>query len=283
MIEAYEDVNGIQTRYLEAGKGEPLLLVHGGHFGMPVNANDWDLNIEGFAENFHVFALDKIGCGFTDNPKTDGDYVIGTMVQHAFEFLKVKKIQGLHVVGHSRGGYLVTRLALEHPELVKTLVIVDSGTLMTAPNPIYDEWDKRAAHMEDARERVRYRTAANSFGSEHITEEFVTKRVKAEALPKSRIAAAKMEAGLKTMFKEDLIAEQKKTHDWIKAGVIKVPTLIVWGANDPSARLDPVGFAAMQLIFSSVPQSQMHILKPCRPLLLQGAIPDLCSDRYKFY
>ena len=59
----YVDVNGIRTRYLEAGTGEPLLLVHGGGFGRCYNAsaNDWDLNIDGFAKSFHVFAIDKIG------------------------------------------------------------------------------------------------------------------------------------------------------------------------------------------------------------------------------
>ncbi len=259
MEEGYVEVDGIRTRYLEAGRGEALLLVHGGHFGMSVNANDWDLNIKGFAENFHVVAFDKVGCGLTDNPKRDEDYVIGTMVQHAYEFLKAMKIKELHAVGHSRGGYVVTRLALEHPELVKRLVIVDSGTLMTPPNPIYNEWDRQSALIEDIRERQRYRAAANSFGNGHITEEFVTMRVKVETSSKTRVAVKKMEAGLKIRFEEDLIAEQKKTHGWIQEGGIKAPTLIIWGADDPSAKLDPVGFAAMRLLFSSIPRCQMHI------------------------
>ena len=136
----YVDVKGIWTRYLEAGAGEPLLLLHGGHFGTSFNSNDWDLNIDNLAKIFHVFAIDKIGCGFTDNPKNDEEYVIGTMVQHAYDFLKTMKIDSAHLVGHSRGGYGVCRLALEYPEVAKTLVIVDSSTLMTAPNTIYGEW-----------------------------------------------------------------------------------------------------------------------------------------------
>ena len=90
----YVDVKGIRTRYLEAGTGEPLLLVHGGDFGRHFSANDWDLNVDSFAQSFHVFAIDKIGQGFTDNPKRDEEYVIGTTVQHAYDFLNTMKISG---------------------------------------------------------------------------------------------------------------------------------------------------------------------------------------------
>ena len=38
----YIDVKGIRTRYLEAGFGEPLLLIHGAHPGSIASANDWD-------------------------------------------------------------------------------------------------------------------------------------------------------------------------------------------------------------------------------------------------
>ncbi len=257
----YVDVKGIRTRYLEAGKGEPLLLVHGGDFGRyPGSANDWDLNIDSLAESFHVLAIDKVGCGFTDNPKSDGEYIIGTTVKHAYDFLSTMKIDSAHVAGHSRGGYTVCRLALEHPEVVRTLVIVDSSTLMIAPNPIYDEWDRLAALIKDIRDRYRYLVAANSFGNEHITDAFLDVTVEIVMLPKSQEAAAKMEAGLKARFKEDLVAEQKETHELIRAGKLKAPTLIMWGFDDPSATFDPVGLATIRLIFPHVPRSQMHIL-----------------------
>jgi len=235
-------------------------LVHGGHFGTYESANDWSLNIESLARSFHVLAIDKIGCGFTDNPKSDEEYVIGSAVQHAYDFLNVMNIDRAHLVGHSRGGYAVCRLALEHPEVVKTMVIVDSGTLMIPPNPIYDEWARQAALIEDIRERHRYEVAVNSFASEHITDDFIDVMVEVATLPKSQEAAAKMEAGLKLQFKEDLVAKQKETHEWIRAGGIKAPTLIVWGLNDVAAEFNPVGLAALDLILPSIPHSQMHIL-----------------------
>ena len=277
MEEKYVDVRGIRTRYLEAGTGEPLMLVHGGHFGDISGANTWEPVIDRFAaESFHVFAIDKIGQGYTDNPKRDEEYVIGTTVQHAYDFLNTMKISGAHVAGISRGGYTVCRLALEHPEVVKTLIIIDSATLMIPPNPFYDEVNKEAALIEDLRERLRFQTANNSFRSEHITEDYVERQVKMEALPKRKEAEAKMRrfpspgktnGGLFLQFKEDLIAKQKETHEWIRAGRIKAPTLIVWGFNDPSAKFDPIGLDTIRLILPSTTNSQVHILNeaghPC--------------------
>jgi pimeloyl-ACP methyl ester carboxylesterase len=228
--------------------------------GQGICANDWDLNIDGFAESFHVFAIDKIGCGFTDNPKSDGEYVIGTTVQHAYDFLNTMNIDSVHVVGHSRGGYAVCRLALEHPDVVNTLVIVSSTTLMIPICPIYAEWDRLAALITDIRDRHRYLVAANSFGSEHITDDFVDVMVEQSMLPKSQEAAAKMEAGLNSQFLADLAVKQKETQELIRAGKLKAPTLIVWGFDDPSATFDPVGLATLRLIFPHVPRSQMHIL-----------------------
>ena len=79
----YIDVDGIRTRYLEMGSGGPVLvLVHGGIFGSYWNANDWEHNLPVLAREFRVLALDKLGCGYTDNPRTDDDYRTGAMVDH---------------------------------------------------------------------------------------------------------------------------------------------------------------------------------------------------------
>ncbi|MFC1964943.1 alpha/beta fold hydrolase [Chloroflexota bacterium] len=259
MESKYIDVRGIKTRYLEAGKGEPLLLVHGGDFGGFDSANDWDLNIDGLAKSFHVFAIDRIGCGFTDNPKTDKEYVIGTGVQHAYDFLRTMKMDSAHVVGHSRGGYVVCRLAMEHPEVVKTLIIVDSQTLLLPDSlveTIYADWGRLASIITDKREKYRYLAAANSYRNEGITDDFVNIMVEVMALPKSREAATRLNW---QHFEEDLTARQKENREWISAGRIKAPTLIIWGFNDPTAKFDPVALDALCTIFAATPQSQMHI------------------------
>src|SRR5438105_4997121 len=122
MIEAkFVDVAGVRTRYLEAGSGEPLLLLHGGQAGGYTTADDWRPVIEPLARNFRVLSIDKAGCGFSDNPRSDDDYLLSGTVRHLHAFLQKLNLSAAHLVGHSRGGYAVTRLALENPEMVATL------------------------------------------------------------------------------------------------------------------------------------------------------------------
>ena len=129
--EKFVDVDGTRTRYFNEGTGEALVLIHGGNFGNDDNvdcAENWD----GFAKSFHVYAVDKIGQGYTDNPKND-DYSIQAVVKHVYGFIQVMGLKKVHLVGHSRGGYLVTRLTREYQDMITTLTIIDSS--MTAPGP----------------------------------------------------------------------------------------------------------------------------------------------------
>src|SRR5262245_28819634 len=89
----------------EKGSGLLVVLFHGGHFGSRDAADcaeDWSLNFDGLAERFHVFAVDKIGQGFTDNPKRDKDYTIAAVLQHAYGLLRTLGLRNVHPVGHSR-------------------------------------------------------------------------------------------------------------------------------------------------------------------------------------
>jgi pimeloyl-ACP methyl ester carboxylesterase len=258
--EKFVDVDGVRTRYLEAGSGEPMLLIHGGNFGRYCLAEDWEPVIDLLGEHFRVLAIDKIGCGFTDNPPADEGYVIGSVVDHAHRFLTALGVPAAHLVGHSRGGYATTRLALEHPEMALSLTIVDSSTLMTPPNPQYDAWDREAAKLPDPRDQVRYLVTVNSFSGDHVDEAFVDVMARASTLPKSVEAAAKMRDGLVGQFNEDLVRRQAETQDWIRSGRLRCPTLVVWAYNDPSATMERCGIPCMDLVLTNVPDSEMHIL-----------------------
>ena len=256
----YVDVKGISTRYFEAGEGEPLVLVHGGALGSHSSADDCEMNVDVLSRSFHTFAYDKIGMGFSDNPLSDEEYVIGANVQHMYDFMQAVGIDSAHIAGHSRGGYAVARLALEHPEVVKTLIIIDSSTLMTPPNPIYYEWARLAAQIPDPKESMRHRITSNSFSGDHITDDYLDVCLEIKGMPKTTEINAKMNAGLLYQFKTDLVAKQKETQEWIVAGGIKAPTLVIWAYNDPSATMERCGIPCMQLIMSSVADSEMCII-----------------------
>ncbi len=256
----FTDVDGIRTRYFERGSGEPLVLVHGDNPGSRGGAEDWEPNMAGLAAaGFRVFALDKIGCGYTDNPPRDEDYVIGSSVDHVVGFIRALGLGPVHLAGHSRGGYTVTRLTLEHPEAVRTLVIIDSSSLMTPPNPDNRAREQEALALPDPREQHRYALRVNSFAGDHITDGFLDQILAVQALPKTAEARAAW-ARLYPSFAADIVARQAETHAWIRAGKITCPTLVVWSYHDPSATMERCGIPCMNLILPSVPQSEMHIL-----------------------
>ncbi len=98
----FVDVNGIRTRYYEAGKGQPMVLIHAEEgFSGHASANYFAKNIPGLARHYHVFALDRLGSGLTDNPKTDKDYNIHAEMDHIVQFIQTLKLGKVHLVGHS--------------------------------------------------------------------------------------------------------------------------------------------------------------------------------------
>ncbi|MCZ6452418.1 MAG: alpha/beta hydrolase, partial [Deltaproteobacteria bacterium] len=185
--EKFTDVDGIKTRYFDEGAGEEMVLFHGGNFGQQDNvdcAENWDLNWDSFAESFHVYAIDKIGQGFTDNPKGD-DYTIQAVVRHAFGFINAMGLKKVHLVGHSRGGYLVTRLTLEHPELVSTVVIVDSSTTAPGVNKYRANLLGNAPRPLLTKESIKWVTEQFSSTYGHITESWLQVRERVAKLPKN--------------------------------------------------------------------------------------------------
>jgi 2-hydroxy-6-oxonona-2,4-dienedioate hydrolase len=260
--EKFIDVNGIRTRYFEKGAGPIVVLFHGGHFGSHDAADcaeDWNLNFDGLAQWFHVYAVDKIGQGYTDNPKRDEDYTVATVVQHAYDFLKALGLRRVHPVGHSRGAYLVARLTLEHPELFDSCILVDTNTL--APGISKNETVMaNPPKPRLSRESQRWVLQKYSYGFEHISEEWLDVMMNVAALPKYREAVKKMEeVGLRTTcFLPHLARQKDETLGLIRDRGFGRPTLLAWSYNDPTATIDQ-GHALFDLIARSTPDARMYI------------------------
>jgi 3-oxoadipate enol-lactonase len=108
----------------EAGSGTPLLLLHG-FTGAKEDFADF---LDGFADRgWHVVAPDHRGHGGSDQPESEDDYSLAAM---AADMLAVADELGwdrFHLLGHSMGGMVAQVMALEHPERLSSLVLMDSG------------------------------------------------------------------------------------------------------------------------------------------------------------
>jgi 2-hydroxy-6-oxonona-2,4-dienedioate hydrolase len=251
------DVNGVTTRYYEAGEGEPLILVHGEGWSGHSSANTWSKTIPGLAKRFHVFAPDKLGSGMTGNPPDDKDYNIQGEIEHMLAFIKVMKLDKVHLVGQSRGGGLVFFLAVAHPEMVKTLVIVD--TLTAAPKgPNDHEETLGKCRHQPSWEAWKCRLQALSYRPEVAFDDelFDAGRYMA-SLPKSHETRAKRKAGAGEPLRSQFKAWKKTVHARIESeAVLQMPVLIYWGRNDPSALLAR-GLALFDVIARKNPRVRM--------------------------
>ncbi|MCH7479591.1 MAG: alpha/beta hydrolase, partial [SAR324 cluster bacterium] len=77
------------------------------------------------ANHFHVYAVDKLGMGLTDNPKEDSGYSMQATTQHIYRFMQTLGLENVHLVGHSYGAAICLRAALTHRARLHSLTLVE--------------------------------------------------------------------------------------------------------------------------------------------------------------
>ena len=124
MIEEREvTLHGHRVRYLAAGDGPVVVLVH----GITSSADNWRPVIGGLAESHTVIAPDLLGHGASAKPR--GDYSLGAYASGVRDLLAVLGHDHVTVVGHSLGGGVAMQFAYQFPERTGRLVLVSSGGL----------------------------------------------------------------------------------------------------------------------------------------------------------
>lgn len=124
----------MQVHLLEAGEGEPLILIHGGD-GEGVT---WAPLMAQLKDDYRVIALDRPGCGLSD----PFDYRKVDLRQHSSDYvtsvLDALGLESATLVCCSMGGYFGLATALDHPERVRRLVLVGVpvGMFNSAPLPL---------------------------------------------------------------------------------------------------------------------------------------------------
>ena len=258
----FVDVDGIKTRYVEKGSGPCVVLFHGGNFGSADGADcaaDWNLNFDGLAECCRVVAIDKLGQGWTDNPKSDDDYTIAAVVTHALRCLEVLNLEDCHIIGHSRGAYLVCRMTLDDPSRIASNIMVDTGTLGPGQSRTHILFvDKPRPTL--TRESQRWVMERYAYNPKSVTEDWLDELVRVAELPKYREAVEKMEAGglRRRLFAPHLGRQKAETFDLLMSRGTGRPNLLIWGANDPTATLDQ-GFALFEIIAEKEKRTDMHV------------------------
>ncbi|MDX6281986.1 MAG: haloacetate dehalogenase [Kribbellaceae bacterium] len=130
--------SGTTIRGRTGGGGPPVLLLH----GIPETHLMWHRVAPGLAERFTVVATDLRGFGDSGKPPTDHDhapYGMRSLAQDQLEVMNALGHESFAVAGHDRGARCGYRLALDHPEAVTKLAVLD----VVPTCDVFDRADKR--------------------------------------------------------------------------------------------------------------------------------------------
>ena len=243
-------ISGVRIRYVEAGQGPPLMLVH----GLTSSKVVWRKNIAPLAERHHVYAMDLPGHGDSDksNVNYDSAFVVGLMR----EFILGLGHQQVALAGISLGGGVSLLTALEHPEMVSKLALIGSGTLgreiamvvRLAALPVLGEF-----LVGGPFDNTRIMARKCFYDKRLATDELVEELRRTNTLPGAR------EAALTIIRKYISVWGVKRRYvvtSWLKN--LHMPTMLFWGADDG---IIPVKHArrAAQMI----PNANLHVFAKC--------------------
>ena len=116
-------LHGHRVRYLSAGSGPPVVLIH----GITSTADTWAPAMRGLSRGHTVIAPDLLGHGASAKPR--GDYSLGAYASGIRDLLATLGHDRVTVVGHSLGGGVAMQFAYQFPERTERLVLVSSGGL----------------------------------------------------------------------------------------------------------------------------------------------------------
>ena len=240
------DAGGIKTSYLEAGSGEPVLMLHGSGPGVSGTAN-WQYTIGPLSQRFHVLAPDIVGFGDTERPE-DVVYSLRTWTDHVWAFLDAHGIKKTAIVGNSLGGRIALQMATDSPQRISRMVLMGSpGVGMTPTEGLAALRAYEPSH-EAMRHMLRTYFAVNPA---LITDELVKIRYEAS------IANGAWDA-YRAMFFDPKHkgSELAITADEVSA--IATPTLLVPGRED---KVVPLAVSVNML--DLMPNADLHVFSRC--------------------
>ncbi|HEY97383.1 MAG TPA: alpha/beta fold hydrolase [Dehalococcoidia bacterium] len=117
------NVSGYRAHYLKAGKGPPVVLLHGG----ASDSRDWLRTMTALSLRYTLYAPDLLGFG--QNERNSEGYYLSEFCTFVLGFMDSLGLERPALVGHSFGGRVCLDMALKHPENVGKLVLADAAGL----------------------------------------------------------------------------------------------------------------------------------------------------------
>ncbi|MDB5840117.1 MAG: hypothetical protein JWQ23_2069 [Herminiimonas sp.] len=243
------NAGGINTRYLHSGPkdGPTLILLHGtgGH------AEAYARNLKAHGEHFSTYAIDLVGHGWSDKPESDLE--IKDYVAHVVAFMDAIGAKTAHISGESMGGWIASRLAIDHPERVDRIVLNTAGGSQS--DPVVMERIKtismRAAtdpNWDFVKARLEWLMADKA----RVFDDLVATRQAIYSQP------GYVDTMRHIVALQDPACRERNVMTAADYARIKAPTLVLWTSHDPTATVKQGRWIASQ-----IPGALFTVMEDC--------------------
>ena len=250
----FTTVNGIRTRYHTEGSGYPLVLIH----GVGISSESWLRNVDELGKDFWVIAPDCLGQGFTE----PGDYKSGPpqppTIKHLIGLLDQLGVDKFAIAGSSFGAMISILTCFQLPKRVEKLILVSSGS-STLPEvelekSLRESYANGAKAYNNPTFEVCLKRLQNVFyNPDDVPREVILMQLTSYRLPGVLEA---YETRMKGLMDFDAVRPYRTAE---RLHEIKVPTLLMWGLNDPR-----VIFARAQEAAAKIERATLVAFDKCK-------------------
>jgi len=223
----YFDINGYKLHYIDEGQGQTILFIH----GTPSWSFDFRNVIKELKSTYRCIAIDHIGFGLSDKPK-EYDYSTLNHSKTLEKFINGLQLHDITLVVHDFGGPIALNVAIQHPDLIKNLVILNSWLWSSKNDP---DFIKLSKILKNPLLPFLYRylnfsprfILPKSFGDKKLSNKTLKQYTSPFANKSQRNGAL--------AFALSLLNDQNWFEElWNKRlAISQIPTLIIWGMKDP--------------------------------------------------
>lgn len=242
MTTGHAEVGGVQIGGQVVGSGPALLLLH----GFAGSWLEWQPNLEALSQHFKVYVPTMPGHG---DSAPIPDYSLETARRLFLSFIESEGLERVNLAGHSMGGLLALDFALNFPERVSKLVVMDSAGLGSEIH-----WGLRVLSLPIVGEVV------CDFLWPKLRP-YIGTIVRCIGLPVEAVEGSwERGGGMARLLRTGVGLRGQKLWPGIRDQLpsLRVPTLIIWGERDP---LFPLSQATAA--HRAIPHSKLYILRGC--------------------
>ena len=215
------NINGMNLNYEIVGQGKAIVFLH----GYTGSAQDWANQMLVLSPKYKVVALDQRGHGKSAASLREEEYSMPIFADDVFHLLRMLNIGKCCLVGHSLGGFIALEFALEHPDMLAALVLVDTSSGEFERDPDYAELRQKLdelAHSQGMEAAFEYDAANNSQRIERFQKHPELREVTRQKMLMTSVDGY--------IYAWKAIAKRKSVTS--RLSEVKVPTLIYWGEED---------------------------------------------------